>query len=51
MLKAKWKEFKIIFESIISGIVVFTLIGLITVTILGVVLKYFDWLGSVLQLW
>ena len=51
MLKAKWKEFKIIFESIISGIVVFTLIGVITVTMLGIALKYFDWLFSVLRLW
>ena len=50
MLKAKWKEFKIIFESIVSGTVIFTLIGIITVTILGFVLKYFDWLISVLQL-
>ena len=49
-MKAKWKEFKIIFESIASGTVIFTLIVILGVTILGLVLKYFDWLFSVLRL-
>ena len=51
MLKTKWKEFKILFETIISGTVIFTLMGIITVTMLGIALKYFDWLFSVLRLW
>ena len=49
-MKTKWKEFKIIFETIVSGIFIFTLIGIIGITILGLVLKYFDWLFSVLRL-
>ena len=51
MLKAKWKEFKIIFESIVSVTFIFTLIGIIVITILGLFIKYFDWLFSVLQLY
>ena len=50
-MKAKWKEFKIIFKSIVSGTFIFTLIGILGITILGLVLKYFDWLFSVLQLY
>ena len=50
-MKDKLKEIKIVFEPIIYGTFIFTLIGIIGVTILGFVLKYFDWLFSVLQLW
>ena len=49
-LKAKWKEFMIVIESIVCGAFVFTLIGIITMTILGFILKYYDWLVSVLRL-